>query len=151
MFYNKIKTQVIYQIKAIISTKSLSVFIFHNNQNGICNKNPSSIKEIMCMSYLAFDKYKKVCDNLPNPSILSNSATPGEVQLTFVHAYVGNTSLMEYVVAFALEGSLNSPSVVSININISFTMYGDKICLPIPELLHHTDAGNVVRSNNWHY
>ena len=68
-----------------------------------------------------------------------------------MHASVENTPLREYVVAFALEGSLNSPSVVSININISFTMDGDKIRLLIPEVLLHAAAGNLARSKNRHY
>ena len=28
-------------------------------------------------------------------------------------------------------------------------MDGDKICLPIPEVLLRAAAGNLVRSNNW--
>ena len=91
----------------------------------------------MRMSKLAFKKYKKVCNNLPNLAILSKSATPGEVQLMFVHASVGNKSLREYVAAFSLEGCLDSPSLVLVNINISFTMDGDKICLLVKDFRLH--------------
>ena len=69
----------------------------------------------------------------------------------FVHASVGNKSLRESVAAFALEGCLDSPSLVLVNINISFTMYGNKIRLPIPEVLLHTVAGNLARSKNRQY
>ena len=77
----------------MICTNSLSVFIFHHHQNRICNKNIRSIQEIMHTSEPASDKYKKVCDDFTNLAILTNSPTPGEVQLTFVHASVGNKSI----------------------------------------------------------
>ena len=93
------------------------------------------------------EKYKKVCDYLPNLVILTKSTTPGEVQLTFAHESVGEKYLGESVAAFALVGSLESPSVVSIDINIAFAMDGDKIRLLIAEVLHRAAAGNLVRSN----
>ena len=58
----------------------------------------------MFTSNQAFAKYKKVCDNFQNLAIITKSATPGEVQLTFVHASVGNKLLMESVAVFALAG-----------------------------------------------
>ena len=70
----------------------------------------------------------------------------GEVQLTFVHATIGNMSLGESVVALALAGDLRSPSVVSINIDISFVADGDKIRLPIAEVLLRAAAGDFVCS-----
>ena len=62
----------------------------------------------------AAKKYKKVCKDLPNIAILTKSATPGKVHLTFSHVAVGNKPLEESVVAFALTGDLSSPSVVSL-------------------------------------
>ena len=38
------------------------------------------------------EKYKKVCEDFPNFAILTKSATPGEVQLMFGHATIGNKS-----------------------------------------------------------
>ena len=76
------------------------------------------------------EKYKKVCKDFPNLAILTKSATPGKVQLTFGHAAVGNKSLGESVVAFTLAGDLISPSVVSLKIDITFAADGDKIRLP---------------------
>ena len=66
----------------------------------------------MRASELAAEKYKGVCEYLPNLAILTKRATPGKVQLTFVHTVVGDKSLRESVVLFALAGDLISPSVI---------------------------------------
>ena len=89
---------------------------------------------------------KKVCNNFPNIAILTKSATPSNVQLTFTHASVGNKSLGGSVAAFALTGSLDSTSVIFINVNIAFTMDGDKIRLPFAEGIHRAASGDLARS-----
>ena len=132
----------------MISTNALSVFILHHHQNGICNKNIHSIQEIMHTSEPDFQTYKKVCNDLPNITILTKSVMPGEVQLTFAHVSVGNTSLGRSVAAFALAGSLDLPSIVSIDITLAFDTDSDKIRLPITELLLCTAAGDLARSKN---
>ena len=114
------------------STSTLSVFIFHHHQNGICNKNFRSIQDIMHTSEPDFEKYKKVCDVLPNLTILTKSATSGEVQQTFSHTYVGNKRLGESVAEFTMAVSPDSPSVVLINININFVTDGDKYSFAPP-------------------
>ena len=119
----------------MISTNALSVFIFHQHHNLIWNKNLHSIQEIMCVSDLANENYKKVHDDSPNLIILIKSVTSGKVQLMFAHASFRNKSLGESLASFSLVGSLDSPSVVSVDVNISFTMDGDKIRLPTSELL----------------
>ena len=91
----------------MISTNALSVFILCHHINGLGNKNLRSIQEIMCTSEPDTEKYKKVCEDFPNLAILNKSATPGEVQMTFAHASVGNKYLGEYVAAFSLAGSIN--------------------------------------------
>ena len=48
--------------------------------------------------------------------------------------------------AFALEGSLDSPSIISIDFNIAFAMDGNKIRLPIADVLLHAAAGDLARS-----
>ena len=48
--------------------------------------------------------------------------------------------------AFALAGDLSSPSVISLKIDIDFAVDGDKICLPIAEVLLCAAAGNLARS-----
>ena len=74
---------------------------------------------------------KNVFDNFPHLDIITKSATPGKVQITFVHETVGNKSLRESTVAFALAGNLDSPYFASINMEISFATDGDKIRLPV--------------------
>ena len=48
--------------------------------------------------------------------------------------------------AFALAGNLSSPSVISLRIEIDFSVDGNKIRLPIAEFLLHTAAGDLARS-----
>ena len=52
--------------------------------------------------------------------------------------------LGESVVAFALAGDLSSPSVISLNIEIAFAADGDKIRLPIAEVLLCAAASNLA-------
>ena len=87
-----------------------------------------------------------MCDNFPNLAILTKSAKPSEVQLMFVYASVGNKSLGKSVAEFALEVSLDSPSSMSIDVNIVFAMDGEKILLLVVEVLLRSAAGNLVRS-----
>ena len=88
----------------MIFTNALSVFLLHHHLSGLGNKNLCSVQEVMRASEPAADKFKNVCEDFPNLAILTQSSTPGEIQLTFGHTAVGNKSLGEYVVAFALEG-----------------------------------------------
>ena len=72
----------------MISTNALSVFILHHHINGLGKNNHRSIQEIMRTSEPAAEKYKKFCKDFTNIAILTKSATPGEVQLTFGHLTV---------------------------------------------------------------
>ena len=92
----------------------------------------------------ANEKYKKVHDDFLNLAVLTKSITLGEEPLTFVHESFRNKSLGESVVAFAIKGSLESPLVVLID--ITFTMDGDKVCLPIAEVLLRAADGKLPRS-----
>ena len=130
----------------MISTNALSVFILHHHLNGIGNKNLCSVQYVMRASKPAAKKYKRVCEYFPNIAILTKSATPGKIQLTFGHVSVGNKSLGESVVAFALAGDLSSPSVISLKIEISFAADGDKIRLPIAEVLLRAAASDLTKS-----
>ena len=96
----------------------------------------------------AADKYKNVCEDFPNVRILTKSSTPREIQLTFGHAAVGNKSLGESVVDFALAGNLGSPSVISFNLEISFAPDGEKFRLPIAEVLLRVADNDLARSKN---
>ena len=130
----------------MLSTNALSVFLFHHHQNEICNNNLHLIQDIMCVSDMAAKKYKKVCDDFPNLAILTKSANQGKIQLVFSHTTVGNKSPGEFAVAFALAGNLDSPSVFSIKMNITFSADGDKIRLPLTEVLLCATAGDLARS-----
>ena len=130
----------------MISTNALSVFLLHHHLNGLGNKNLRSIQDAMRASDPATEKFKRVCEDFPNLNILTKSATPGETQLTFGHTAVGNNSLGESVVAFTLAGNLSSPSVISLKIKIAFAPDGDKIHLPIAEVLLRAAAGDLARS-----
>ena len=74
----------------MISTNAISIFILHHHKNRTCNKNLCLIQEIMRTIKPAFEKYKIFATNFPNLAILTKSAMPGEVQLTFAHVSVGN-------------------------------------------------------------
>ena len=131
----------------MISTNDLSVFILHHHLNKLRNKNIRLIQYVMRVSEPAAEKYKRVCEDFPNLAILTKSATPGKIQLTFGHAAVGNKSLGEYVGAFALAGYLSSPSVISLKIEIDFAVDDDKIRLLIAEVLLCAAAGNLAHLN----
>ena len=64
----------------------------------------------------------------------------------FGHAAIGIKSLGESVVAFALAGDLVSPSVISFNLKIAFATDGEKIRLPITEVLLRAVAGDLAQS-----
>ena len=105
----------------------------------------------MCISDPANKKCKKVHEDFSNIAILTKRVLPGEVQLTFAHASFRNKSLGESVMAFALAGSLDSRSVVLIDINITFTIDDDKTRFLIAEVLLHAATGNLTRSKKQGY
>ena len=86
----------------MIYTNALSVFILHHHLNRLRNNNLYSFQNVLRASETAAEKYKRVCEDLPNLAILTKSATLGKVQLTFGHTAVGNKPLGESVVAFTL-------------------------------------------------
>ena len=93
-------------------------------------------------------KFKSVCADFPNIALLTKSITPGDIQFTFVHAFVGNKSLGETVTDFSLVGSLESPTVVSINDKRAFDRADEKICLPVTEVILNSAVDNLLRSKN---
>ena len=123
----------------------MSAFLLHHPLNGLGNENLRSVQEAMRASDPSTEKYKNVCEDFPNLGILTKSSTPGKIQLTFGHATVRNKSLGESVQDFALAGDLNSPSVISFNIEIAFAPDGEKIRLPIAEVLLRAAASDLTR------
>ena len=92
------------------------MFILHHHLNGLRNKNLRSIQDVMRTRDLATEKYKRVCEDFPNLAILTKSAILGNIKLTFGHAAVGNKSLGESIVDFALACDLSSYSVISLSV-----------------------------------
>ena len=135
----------------MISTNTLSVFLFHHHLNGIRDKNLRLVQEVMDASKPAANKFKNICEDFPNLSILTKISTPGEIKLMFGHAAVGNKSLGESVVAFALAGNLISPSVISFNTEIAFATDGEKKRLPITEVLLCAAAADLKQYKKQRY
>ena len=76
----------------MISSNALSMFLLHRHLNGLRNKKLVSVQELMRASKPALDKLMNVCKDFHNLAILTKSCTPGEIQLMFGHATVGNKS-----------------------------------------------------------
>ena len=91
-------------------------------------------------------KFKRVYEDFPNLAILTKSATPGKIELTFIQTAVLNKSLGESVVAFVLAVNLSSPSVIHLEIKIAFCADRDKIRLPIAGVLLRATFGVLARS-----
>ena len=100
----------------------------------------------MCASNPGAEKYKRVCEDFPNVSILTYSATSIVIQLTFGHAAGGNKSLWESVVALLLVGDLSSSSTIFPKTEIAFSVDCDKICLLIVEVFLCAVAADLLRS-----
>ena len=93
-------------------------------------------------------KFKFIFVDFPNVMILTKSATLGEIQVTFHHASFGEKSLRETDTAFTLVGYHKYLTVVSINTKRAFTSAGDKIRLPITEVLLHAAVVDLAQSKN---
>ena len=68
-----------------------------------------------------------------------------------MHTSVGNNSLRESVTAFALAGWIEAPAVVSINVNIAFVVAGNKIRIPVNNILLCVTVGDLDRSEKRRY
>ena len=134
----------------MISSNSLCTFILHHNLNGLCDKNLRLIQYLMRTSEPANKKFKWVCKDFPNMAILTKSATPGKVQLTFAHVSVGNNYLGGSVTAFTLAVSVEAPAIVSIDSDIDFANTGENIQIPITKVLFCA-AGHLYRLKKQRY
>ena len=135
----------------MISSNDLSTFILHQNLNGLCDKNICLIQYIMRMRKPARENFKHICKYFPDLNILAKSATPGDAQLTLTHTSVGKNPLGGSVTAFALVILIEATTAVSINIDIAFTIAGNKIRIPITKLILRTavgTVGNLAKSKN---
>ena len=119
----------------MIYSNALSTLILHHDLNGLCDKNLRLIQYVMRTSQPARKKFKRVSKDLPNLVILTRIATPREVQLKFMHMSVGNKYLGESISTFALAGYIEALKVISIDTSIAFAIYGNKIRIPVTEVL----------------
>ena len=88
-------------------------------------------------------KFKHVCTDFPNITILTKSSTLGEVQVTFYHVTIGET-----VTSFTLAGYPKSLTVFVIDIEQALSSASNKICLPIIEVLLFAAARKLARLKN---
>ena len=129
----------------MISSNDLCVYLIQHNQNKICDQNLRSIQDVMRSEETSGRKFKPVCTDFPNMTVLAKSATYGDIQVKYVHAFVGNKYLGKTITAFALVGSLEAPTVVSIDIERAFSGNGENIQLPTTEVLLRAAAGDLAK------
>ena len=101
---------------------------------------------------LAGSKFKHICKIFPNMAVLTKSSSPVYIQLTYVHASVGNNYLGKTVTAFPLAGSLKAPTVVLIDTKLTFILNCKKVLLQTTEFLIHTTTGDLAKLKklcNW--
>ena len=94
----------------------------------------------------AVSKFNRLCTDFPDIALLTKSATPREVQVTYTHASVENNPLRETVTTFALAGFLEAPTVVAINSQRSFTGSIENIHLPTTKVLLCAAVGDLSKS-----
>ena len=90
----------------MISNNTLYIYNLQHDQHEICEQNMRSIQYIMHSEDPARSKFKRFCTEFPILAVLTKSATPGDIQVTYAYASVGNKSLSETVAPFDLEGYL---------------------------------------------
>ena len=74
----------------IFYSNVLSLLLFKHNHNRVYNHNLCTIQYTTSYSDTEDVNFQRVCAYSLNLMLLSNIATSGEVQLTFVHNYVRN-------------------------------------------------------------
>ena len=132
----------------MISSNALSLFLLDHEQNGVFNHNIHSIQDLMCSDKPTSVKFKVMCADFLNLTLLTESTTPDNIQVVYGHASVGNNPLGETITAFALAGSLESPTVVSINAESALYIANKKILLPVTEVLLSAAISVLMYSKN---
>ena len=143
--HNKVNQLYLFMM---IYTNAVPLLVPKNDLNGVCNHNLCLIQELMHSDDSAGTKFKHVCTYFLTIGILPKSAMLGEIQFTFGHAYIDNKSIGETSATFALAGSLESMTVVSIDAKNAFSSSGKKISLAVIEVLLPISLGELSKSNN---
>ena len=136
----------------MIKSNNSSLFLIERNHNGFCNRIIHLIQDLMSSNETSDIKFKRLCADLPNIAILTKSATPGEVQMSFCHMIIVNNSHRETITTFSLMVSPKFITDVEIDTKRAFTRADDKIRFPTTEVLLCATAGDLVRSkkpHNW--
>ena len=84
--------------------------------------------------------------------ILTKSAIPGEVKITFSHTDIWNNYLGKNVNIFSLAVFSKSPTVVSVDAKHAYASTGDKIRLPITEVIlcaSIRDLAHLKKIQDW--
>ena len=84
-------------------------------------------------------------------AVLTKNTMPGDIQLIFAHVSVSNKSLGEAFAALGLVVSFKSPTMVSIEVERAFSVYGENIRLPMIEVLLHATVGDLAKFKNIRY
>ena len=91
----------------------------------------------------AGSKFKRACIEFSNQAVLTKSATLGDIQITYVHASIGNKYIGKTVASFFLVVSLEASPVVLIDSKRGFSGDAKKIHIPSAEVLLRAGAGNL--------
>ena len=116
----------------MISTYALSLLLLKNDQNRVYETNLRLIQELMRSDEPSVAKFKLVYADLPNLALLTKSATPGEVQVTYAHESIGNKSLGKNVTSFALVELLEALNVVQLKLSAHLQAPGTRSVFPPP-------------------
>ena len=130
----------------MISTNALPLFLPKHYQNGVCEHNIRSIKELIHSDEPDVSKLKRVCADFPDIMLLTKSATHRKSKVIYAHTSIGNKSIGETVTTFALVVFLKAPNLVMIDVESDGA--GNKIHLPTTEVLLRSAVGNLPQSNN---
>ena len=130
----------------IISTNALSLFLLEHDYNRVSDCNLRLIHENICLDNPAVSNFKRVCTDFPYLALLTKSAKSGEAQVTYVHVSIIKNPLRGTLTSFALAGSLEALTVVTINAEHAFAGTGNKIRLPTTKSLLCTNTGNLSKS-----
>ena len=134
----------------MISTNALPLFLPKHYQNGVCEHNIRSIKELIHSDEPDVSKLKRVCADFPDIMLLTKSATHRKSKVIYAHTSIGNKSIGETVTTFALVVFLKAPNLVMIDVESDGA--GNKIHLPTTEVLLRAAIGNISKSKsirNW--
>ena len=77
----------------MILSNALSLFLLNHDQNRFFKCDIRSILDLMRPDEPAVTKLRHMCTDFQNIVLLTNSATLGDIQVTFGHMSDGNNSL----------------------------------------------------------